>query len=284
MIEKMVAALGKPMLYREAADETLTVGRWRHGDAEVSVQGESVPIIANLSNSQKVEWFYKGRWSTKRSYAIGSFAVVDPEAGCRFAIRGRADVLQLFLPLKVVREALGIESTPSIPTRFQSEEPSIERCAMRALVAVHTREIDHSLLLSDLAHSLATSITSRPKRVVSPRGGLAAHTVRRLGELIEHRLLTSSSASLGLRELAKEANLSVFHFAREFRRTMGVSPYAYVLSQRLKFARSLIASSPLPVADVAAHTGFKSPAHFGALFLRQMGVSPATLRRAIHSE
>jgi AraC family transcriptional regulator len=284
MIEKMVAALGEPMLYRQAANETLTVGRWRHADAEVSVQGGFVPIVVNISNSQRVEWFYKGRWSTKRSYAIGSFAVVDPEVGCRFAISGRADVLQLFLPLRVVREALGKESIPSIPTRFQAEEPSIERCAMRALVAVHTGEVDHSLLFSELAHSLATCITSHTKKEDSRGGGLTAYTVRRLGELIEHRVLTSSSASLSLRELAKEANLSVFHFAREFRRTMGVSPYAYVLSKRLFFARSLIATTPMPVADVAAQTGFKSRAHFGALFRRQMGVSPATLRRAIHRE
>jgi AraC family transcriptional regulator len=282
MIDDLVAALGEPMQCREAADDTLTVCRWRHGDAKVFVHGDFVPVAVNITNSQKVGWFYKGRWGTQRSYAIGSFIVVDPEVGCQFEVSGRADVLQLILPRRVIGEALGVENTPSIPTRFQAEEASVERCAMRALVALHTQEVDHSLLLSDLTQSLAIGITSRPQKADSRRGGLPAHTVRRLAELIDHRLLTSSTASLSLHELAKEADLSVFHFAREFRRTMGASPYAYVLEKRLKLARSLIARSPMPVADVAARTGFKSRAHFGALFRRQMGVSPAALRRAIH--
>ena len=284
MLEKIVAALGEPMLFHESADETLTIGRWRHGDAEVSMHGDFVPVVFNITNSQKVEWFYRGRWNTKRSYAIGSFAVVDPEVGCRFAIRGQADVLQLLLPLRVIREALGIEGTPSIPTCFQAEEPSVERCAMRALIAVHTREVDHSLLLSELARSFAIRITSRPEKTDSRRGGLPAYTVRRLVDLIEHRLLTSCTAALSLNELAKAANLSVFHFAREFRRTTGASPYAYVLEKRLKLARSLIANSPMPVAAVASRTGFHSRAHFGALFRRRMGVSPSALRRALHGE
>ena len=49
---------------------------------------------------------------------------------------------------------------------------------------------------------------------------------------------------LGVRDLARAAGLSHAHFSREFRRTFGESPHAYLLTRRLERAASLLARVP----------------------------------------
>ena len=86
-----------------------------------------------------------------------------------------------------------------------------------------------------------------------------------------------------LEQLADIAELSPFHFARAFRETVGLSPYAYVLRKRLERARALLAKSSFSVADVGRQVGFRSHAHFSSQFRQQMGVSPLSFRRAVQA-
>ncbi len=51
-----------------------------------------------------------------------------------------------------------------------------------------------------------------------------------------------------LGELADAAGVSVYHFAREFRRAVGETPHAYVLRRRLEVARELLARTATLVA------------------------------------
>jgi AraC-like DNA-binding protein len=48
---------------------------------------------------------------------------------------------------------------------------------------------------------------------------------------------------LGVEDLARAAGLSRAHFSREFRRTFGESPHAYLLTRRLERAAALLRST-----------------------------------------
>ncbi len=283
-LEQMVASLGEPVTVAGGDDDVLTVARWRHGDAEPVIEREAdaVTVIVNLSNSQRVERRVDGRWQTTRSFPIGSFAVVDPDVGAAFKVKGDADVLQLLLPLSALDHAAHVGSVPS---RFQATDAAVERCALQALVALDRDAGRDRLFLSQIAHRLALAVAA-PAAVDASRakGGLSPRSVRRLHDLIDARLVAGSASTLTLLDLATEVNLSVFHFAREFRRTIGATPYDYVLRQRLVLARSLIASSSMPLETIARRTGFKSTAHFGSAFRKKMGVTPASFRRALRAD
>ena len=284
ILQNMVAALGAPRMLDSDAAGRLTIARWRHSDAEVSTHDPAaVAVVVNLSNCQRVEYRDNGVWRSQ-PFSIGSFTVVDPELGAALAIRGEADVLQLHMPLTAVADAVGGSRVPRIPARFQATDVAVERCAMQAIAAVRTGEAAHRLLLSQLTQDLGAALIGAPSPDrTSTRGGLSPTALRRVRELIEARVAAAALSSLTLRELAQQANLSEFHFARQFRSTVGTSPYAYVLDRRLRFARALILCSELPVKDVASRAGFRSPAHFGAAFRRWMGVSPGALQQAAAS-
>lgn len=128
---------------------------------------------------------------------------------------------------------------------------------------------------------ISRTLVEQPSRGTSRAvGGLSRRQLRRVKELIESRVSAPVASSPSLGELGAEAGLSVHHFAREFRRTMGVTPYSYMLRRRLERARWLVIHSTLSMARVGALSGFPSPAHFADRFHREMGVPPGALRRA----
>lgn len=67
---------------------------------------------------------------------------------------------------------------------------------------------------------------------------------------------------------------------RLFRRYLGVTPYQYLLRQKMnRAARDLIGSDVL-VKEVAQRLGFDDPLHFSRVFKRVHGIAPAHLRES----
>jgi AraC family transcriptional regulator len=83
---------------------------------------------------------------------------------------------------------------------------------------------------------------------------------------------------LSLAELAAVADLSPMHFARLFRRAVGVSPHQYVLQRRMARAQALLGLTQHRLADIALAVGFSSQSHMTAVFTKGLGVSPLRYR------
>jgi AraC family transcriptional regulator len=77
-----------------------------------------------------------------------------------------------------------------------------------------------------------------------------------------------------LHELALEAGVSPFHFVRIFKQMTGLTPHQYVMSRRIARARLLLEKGELPIAAIAAETGFASQSHLTDLFRREVGMTP----------
>jgi AraC-like DNA-binding protein len=79
-------------------------------------------------------------------------------------------------------------------------------------------------------------------------------------------------------DLAAAAGLSRAHFSREFRRTFGEPPHAYLLTRRLERAAALLRGTDRSVADVCLSVGLTSVGSFTTSFSRMYGVSPLAYR------
>lgn len=84
--------------------------------------------------------------------------------------------------------------------------------------------------------------------------------------------------ALGVDDLAAAAGLSKAHFSREFRRTFGESPHAYLLTRRLERAAALLRNTDRSVADVCLSVGLQSIGSFTTSFTRTFGLSPSAYR------
>ena len=69
------------------------------------------------------------------------------------------------------------------------------------------------------------------------------------------------------------------HLRRIFARRHGVTPLAWLTTQRLLLAKQLLTDTALPVTQVALGTGFGSLRRFNAAFAQHYRLSPSALRR-----
>ena len=108
------------------------------------------------------------------------------------------------------------------------------------------------------------------------RGGLAPVVVRRVQEY----LLSHLADSVTLSDLAREAGLSEYHFARMFRQSTGLAPHQYVMQRRMEKAKALVQNTATPLTDIALACGFNSASHFSNRFRSATGMTPSQLRAA----
>ncbi|MCZ6772000.1 MAG: AraC family transcriptional regulator [Proteobacteria bacterium] len=81
-----------------------------------------------------------------------------------------------------------------------------------------------------------------------------------------------------LGDLAAEACLSPYHFARAFKTLMGVPPHRYVVEKKLEYGRKLLSDGSLPICEIAQRLGFSSQSHFSRLFKNHFGATPGEYR------
>lgn len=98
--------------------------------------------------------------------------------------------------------------------------------------------------------------------------------VARVRDLLHEQM----DGNLGLDELADVAGIDRFRLTRQFQRTFGTSPHAYLVRLRLRAARRLLATGRTP-AQVAAEVGFADQSHLGRWFRRAYRMTPAAYRR-----
>jgi AraC family transcriptional regulator len=126
------------------------------------------------------------------------------------------------------------------------------------------------LELSRRTLELAQGVT--PKAGISPA---AEARVTRLVRMIEAH--PEMEHTLG--SLAREANLSRFHFLRLFHHLTGLTPHRYVRRARLRWAATRLMLDPSRVVDVALDSGFGDVSNFNHAFRAEFNMNPLAYRR-----
>ena len=112
------------------------------------------------------------------------------------------------------------------------------------------------------------------------RGGLAPARANRICEYIDSHL----QENIALEVLAEIAQLSVHHFARAFRQTLGIPPHNYIVQRRVEHAQQLLRNTDLPVSEIAIVAGFTDQSHLARHFRTITGVSPSLARHRLRTE
>jgi AraC-like DNA-binding protein len=79
--------------------------------------------------------------------------------------------------------------------------------------------------------------------------------------------------NISLEELSRHVGLSPFYFTRLFQRRTGLPPHAYRKQLRIYLAKELLRGN-MPIAQVAAETGFADQSHLTRHFKQVVGVTP----------
>jgi AraC-like DNA-binding protein len=94
------------------------------------------------------------------------------------------------------------------------------------------------------------------------------------------RLLTAQVATVAdIPSVAAKLHMSYTNFRRIFRQTTGLSPYQYILRQRITRAKDLMLNTDLSVKEVSDRLNFNSPFHFSKTFKAKTGRAPSHFKQ-----
>jgi AraC family transcriptional regulator len=132
-----------------------------------------------------------------------------------------------------------------------------------------------SLYWSEMTNALLGRLVQRHSSMpCTPlRGRLGHLTLQRIRDYI----LANLAEPIEVDDLAALAGRSAFHFTRIFSRSVGITPYRYVVHLRLQAALALIRERRLSLAQIAADTGFADQSHMSRWVRRVHGIAPSAL-------
>ncbi len=260
--------------------------------AEWSRYTQEAETVYDQPGHHTLSCYLDGGYRTERQKLPGRYGAptrlcaLPGDHESRWWVRGQMHFVHLyFLPDHFAQRAvheLDLEPREiTLADRTYFEDARIaQHC--QSLVETPWDDTDGRLRSNETAHEIM-SLLLRSQGVrragLALKGGLSAATRRRLHEYIDAHL----TQPLTLGELAGLANLSEYHLARMFRVSFGLPPAAWIARQRVERARTLLRTTGLPLAQVAAQCGYANASHFSHRFREAVGVAPAAYRQALRA-
>lgn len=99
--------------------------------------------------------------------------------------------------------------------------------------------------------------------------------VEKLKNTLDHAI----NKNFRLADYAKENNVSDAHLIRSFHKIFNMTPYEYLMEQKIENARSLLQFSHLSVKEIADHLAFSDQYYFSNYFKQKNGISPTGYRK-----
>ena len=235
-------------------------------------------VAFNTGAPLSVRWKERNMWQQK-IYPTGGMGIIPH--GEYNTIMWNSDLQATIITLEpgYAEKIFGLDNIKINQHRGIYDKTAFE------LVTLLKNEIQHgnfsgkvfgeSLVVAFAIH-LITNYSATRKSVFAPKGKLSA---KQLKNVIEYCNEMKDKA-ISLEGMAEQACLSIFHFIRMFKRSLGITPHQYILQMKIEKAIQLLSARKMQLSEIAYSLGFSDPAHFSNAFKKVTGVSPHKIAAA----
>jgi len=137
------------------------------------------------------------------------------------------------------------------------------------------QELDIEVALQGVVARAFAEFSNLREPLLRSTNRVAHRKIARVLEHIRAQGEASNPTALSLDELAAIADLSKFHFLRQFTQTVGMTPGAYLRTLRLCHAARKLRRSKASILEIALGVGFADHPSFSRAFARHMGMTPS---------
>ncbi|NEJ19326.1 helix-turn-helix domain-containing protein [Rhizobium leguminosarum] len=219
---------------------------------------------------------------TTHDFTENSIYIRDLSEAYKADLSGSFDFLLLEIsPAALIKFADGAElpGVTSLAAETASKDIVLANLARALMPALEKPEEASTLFIDQMATAIGTYLVQR----YGGRSVAASKRSRSLSRSHEHLakslLLENLEGDVSIEQVALACNLSRGYFIRAFRETTGMTPYQWLLSERIDRARAMLRTSNAPLAEVAIACGFADQSHFTRVFSTIVGITPGNWRR-----
>lgn len=241
-------------------------------------------LVYCLNGQAQVERRIDGAAETERAWLKPRmFSLIPGDHRSTWSIGGTPDIVLIYLHRRLKDEIAAHRGGAfELLPRLAQFDPLLEQLCVALLGALRERSRFGGTYADQLARTAMFQLANRhaatddgacePARRHVP---VASAGVRRAIDYLQ----TCLGESLCVETLAEVAGASVPVLVRSFKTQTGMTPYQYLLRERIARAKLLLVSTRRPVSEIALDTGFSTPSHFTSAFRRKVGITPTVFRR-----
>ncbi|BAY87585.1 AraC family transcriptional regulator [Calothrix parasitica NIES-267] len=254
--------------YSLPANETPEISFSQH---VIAVHVDKYPI--------KGERILEGR-VVKETYTNGKIAIYPANVIQAMNWDKRIEFINLSLEHKFIENCADTiySNNIEILPQFAIEDPVIYSLGLALKTEVESDNNGNLLYAESAATMLAVHILRHyavQKPVVNNFvGGIPRFKLKLVINYINDNL----DQDFGLIQLARLINISPNHFIRLFKRSIGVTPYQYVLECRINKAKQLLKNQKLTITEISHQLGFYDQSRFTNTFRKRVGITPKKYR------
>lgn len=162
---------------------------------------------------------------------------------------------------------------------FQLRDPQMQMMAKLFHSELYGQGETGPLYVESLTTALTIYLLNQHTNQRSNHRPQVSHLSKQQLRLVHDLMASRLADGVSLNQMAAEINLSPYHFARQFKTSMGVAPHRYFLQMRLNEAKRLLLQAPTaPISVIAQQTGFTDQAYLTRQFKDRFGITPARFR------
>lgn len=232
-------------------------------------------VLIICQGNCRANYWLDGRWQAAE-YTNGDLMWVPAsELFPKVQLDRTVPLLEFTLDPQLIHQIAGSAGAQIAPV-LKFRDPLIYQIGISLQQELATSGVDSKLYADSMSIALATHLwrrygNSQPPQIV---GGLSANHLRQVRDYIQAHL----DAPLSLAELAALVQMHPHYFASLFKQSTGVSPYRYILQQRIASAQSHLAQPDLAIVEICQLVGFQNQSHFTRVFRQHTGVTPKVYR------
>ncbi|KJH71737.1 AraC family transcriptional regulator [Aliterella atlantica] len=171
----------------------------------------------------------------------------------------------------------GVELMP----QYAMPDPFIDRIGRALTAELASNQFGSRLFADSLAIALSIHLLRNYSNLLQPlreySGGLPQRKLQQAIAYINDRL----TEDLSIVAIADELEMSQYHFSRLFKQSLDISPYQYVIRQRIEQAKYLLRTTALAVAAIATQVGFANQNQLTIQFRKFAGTTPSNYRKQL---
>jgi AraC family transcriptional regulator len=159
------------------------------------------------------------------------------------------------------------------------DDPVIQQLALALKLEIQTGCLSGrmygELLGTALAARLVQNYAVNKPALEFKASGLPQSQLQRVIDYMKANL----TQDLSILDLATLTGMSESHFSRSFKRSVGISPYQYLMKQRVARAKQLLEQRSIVISTIALDCGFANQTHLTKVFRQMTGMTPKAYQK-----
>jgi AraC family transcriptional regulator len=267
----------------QAGWQNIVLEYWWRTAQEIPVYSAKQHAIAifldNKSNTErKIDGVFQ-----QENHQIGDIILVPANMEHWASFKHNAEVIILSLASEALSSIAYDEIDPErieLTPQFARSDPILEQIGRALLRELQSDYYGCQLYAETFASSMFVHLirrySTRKPQIRNYQAGLSRYRLKKAMYFIHAHL----GSNLKLSDIAKEINMSQYNFCRLFKKSTGVTPYKYIIQQRVEKAKQLLKDNlELSIADIALECGFTHQSNLNNHFRKLTKMTPSAYRK-----